>query len=112
MPQNISVRNWLAQNNYEDVASLVDAVMNGWREKGTKTRRNWWDVLAGGKNGRPRTIEGITFPVLKVAQIRMGVPVTDNAISRNDNEDAPPKTISGRWLRDEEKDTKNAVQEL
>lgn len=105
MPQNISVRNWLVQNNYEDVAALVDTVMDGWKVKGTKTRRSWWDVLAGGKNGKPRTIEGVTFPVLKAAQIRMGVPVTDNAICRENEENIPLKTISGRWVRGEEKDT-------
>lgn len=105
MPENISVRNWLVQNNYEDIAALVDTVMDGWKVKGTKTRRNWWDVLAGGKNGKPRTIEGVTFPVLKAAQIRMGVPVTDNAICRENEENIPRKVISGRWPREDEKDT-------
>lgn len=104
MPQNITVRNWLLQNNYDDVALLIDTVMNGWIEKGTKTRRNWWDVLAGGKNGKPRTIEGVAFPVLKAAQLRRGIPVTDNALCRNDKEDVPQICASGRWeKKDDEK---------
>lgn len=98
MPQNISIRKWLVQNNYEDVAALIDTVMDGWKIKGTKTRRNWWDVLAGGKNGENRTIEGVTFPVLKAAQVRKGIPVTDNAICRNEVEEIPPIDVSGRWM--------------
>ena len=98
MPQNISVRKWLIQNNYDDIALLIDIVLERWKVKGTKTRRNWWDVLAGGNNGKPRTIDGVTFPVLKSAQVRKGLPVTDNAICRNKNEEAPQIYVSGRWI--------------
>ena len=95
---NVSVRKWLIQNNYQDVAESIDIVMNGWLEKGTHTRRSWWDVLAGGKNGSPRTIEGITFPVLRSAQLRKGVPVTNNAIYRNQLETFPTIRKNGRWV--------------
>jgi len=71
--------------------------MDGWQTKGTKTRRSWWDILAGGKNGKPRTIEGVTLPVLKAAQIRMGVPITKNAICRNEAEKVPEVVSNGRW---------------
>jgi len=98
MPQNVSVRKWLVQNNYADVVALIDIVMDGWKTKETKTRRNWWDVLAGGENGNPRTIEGVTFPVLKAAQIRKGVPITDNAICRNEAEEIPEIYVTGRWI--------------
>ncbi len=98
MSHNISVRKWLISNNYADVASLIDIVMDGWKTKGTKTRRNWWDVLAGGSNGRSRTVEGVTFPVLKAAQIRKGVPITDNAICRNEAEEIPGTYGTGRWM--------------
>jgi hypothetical protein len=94
---NVSVRKWLIQNNYQDVAESIDIVMNGWSQKGTHTRRSWWDVLAGGKKGKPRTIEGITFPVLKAAQLRKGVPVTENAVCRNINEAFPAIRENGRW---------------
>jgi hypothetical protein len=94
---NIPVRKWLIQNNYQDVAECIDIVMDGWSKKGTHTRRSWWDVLAGGKNGRQRTIEGIAFPVLRAAQLRKGVPVTDNAICRNKNEAFPAIRQNGRW---------------
>jgi hypothetical protein len=94
---NLSARTWLVQNGYEDVAASIDLIMAGWQEKGTKTRRSWWDVLAGGKDGKPKTIEGVTLPVLKAAQIRMGVPVTKNALCRNKNETAPGIIQGGRW---------------
>lgn len=43
MPQNLSARQWLVQNSYTDIATLIDTVMEGWKKKGSKTRRNWWD---------------------------------------------------------------------
>lgn len=97
MPQNLSARQWLVQNSYTDIATLIDTVMEGWKTKGSKTRRNWWDVLAGGKDGRSRKIEGVIFPVLKAAQIRKGLPITDNAICRNELEEIPPVHASNRW---------------
>lgn len=97
MPHKITARNWLTQNNYSDVTSLIDDVMGLWVQKGTKTRRSWWDVLSGDKNGNPRVIEGIAFPVLRAAQIRMGLPVSSNAICRNEKENPPPKLVSNRW---------------
>nr|VFJ88766.1 MAG: hypothetical protein BECKH772A_GA0070896_100113 [Candidatus Kentron sp. H]VFJ90327.1 MAG: hypothetical protein BECKH772B_GA0070898_100095 [Candidatus Kentron sp. H]VFJ97001.1 MAG: hypothetical protein BECKH772C_GA0070978_100103 [Candidatus Kentron sp. H] len=41
-------RQWLRDNGYVDVADTIDALMDDWRQQGKKTRRNWWDVLAGG----------------------------------------------------------------
>lgn len=97
MPENKPIREWLLENDYKEVAKLIDQVMNGWKLKGTKTRRNWWDVLAGHKKGTPRIIEGVTFPILKAAQIRKGWKVTDNAICRNEAEIIPGVVINGRW---------------
>ena len=97
MQSNTSIRKWLVLNGYSDVAGLIEIIMNGWKEKGKKTRRNWWDVLAGGKNGRNRIIEGVVFPVLKAAQIRKGIRISDNALCRNENEIVPQPLINGRW---------------
>ena len=76
---NITIRKWLIINSYGDIEILIDK------------------VLAGGKNGKPRIIEGIYFPVLKAAQIREHVNITQNAICRNENEEIPKKKINGRW---------------
>ena len=93
----MNARQWLRANGYDDVADMIDEVMSEWRAAGKKTRRNWWDVLAGGKNGRPTQREGRTFPVLRAAQLRQGKPVTKNAICRNPEEEVPPIVVSGRW---------------
>ena len=103
---NITIRKWLIQNNYEDIAESIDTVMTGWSQKKTRTRRSWWDILAGSKGGKPRTVEGVSFPVLKAAQLRKGVPVTKNAICRNMDEVFPSVRKSGRWANINERRNK------
>jgi hypothetical protein len=93
----MKARQWLRVNGYDDIADMIDEVMREWKVSGKKTRRNWWDILAGGKNGAPSVREGRIFPVLRAAQLRQGKPVTENAICRNPKEEVPPISSSGRW---------------
>ena len=93
----MTCRDWLRQNGYEDVAALIDQALARIEAKGTKQRRNWWDILAGDAQGRPCVREGIEFPVLRVAQIRQGRPVTQKAICRNPNEQPPDVVATMRW---------------
>jgi DNA adenine methylase len=51
---------------------MIDAVEQKWKRQGKRTHRNWWSVLAGKKDGSPRHVSGILFPVLRVAQVRQG----------------------------------------
>lgn len=95
----MTARQWLAENGYEDVAALIDQAIASIEAKGRKSRRNWWDTLAGASNGRPSVREGIEFPVLRVAQIRQGVAVTPNAICRNTAEQPPDIVSTKRWSR-------------
>jgi len=74
------VRTWLRNHGYAHVAGLIDEVEASWAQTGRRTRRNWWDILAGGTRGRPRRVGGISFPVLADAQKRQGLPVTGNAV--------------------------------
>ena len=90
-------RIWLRENQYSDIADQIDKIMKQWDKEGKKTRRNWWDILAGGKDGKPRVIAGYKFPVLKAAQKRQGKPVTKNAIARKPREKAPEKLSQPRW---------------
>jgi hypothetical protein len=100
MPQaNEDARHWLKANNYEDIDALIDKVESIWARKGTGTRRSWWLVLAGNSDGSGKIIEGVIFPVLRVAQIRMGRPATKGSICRNKNEVPPPKEKQARWLK-------------
>jgi len=56
-----SLKQWLNENNYNDVAELIAEVSAEWAEQGKKTRRNWWDILAGDLEGNPRVVDGRTF---------------------------------------------------
>jgi hypothetical protein len=92
-----TARDWLSQNGYEDVATLIDEVLAELKAKGSKERRNWWDILSGDCHGNPRIVAGRKFPVLAIAQKRQGKPVTPNAI-RSKKSAAPPKIRkTGRW---------------
>jgi hypothetical protein len=95
----MTCRDWLLQNKYEDVVELIDEAIRRIEAKGKKSRRNWWDTLAGGPGGSPLSRERIEFPVLRVAQIRQGKPVTENAIFRNQNETPPDVVATKRWRR-------------
>jgi hypothetical protein len=89
---------WLIQNHYDDIAAKIDRVESRWRRQGKRTRRNWWDVLAGHKDGSPKRIEGVTFPVLRTARLRKGWPVADGGVCRNSQESFPSITPQARWL--------------
>lgn len=93
----MDARHWLRENDYNDIADMIDEIMSEWQAAGKKTRRNWWDILAGRKNGQPCVREGRTFPILRAAQLRMGRPISENAICRNPEEEIPPVVISNRW---------------
>jgi hypothetical protein len=95
----MTCREWLRENGYEDLVELIDQALASIEAKGRKSRRNWWDTLAGGPNGRSSVREGVKFPVLRVAQIHQGRPVTPNAICRNESEQPPGVRRTGRWSK-------------
>jgi len=98
-PPKNSLRQWLLENNYEDVAEIIEKILMEWKRESKATRRTWWDVLAGDKNGNPRKIEGIELPVLRAAQIRQGKQITGNALCRNEEEKLPQTVRGNRWQR-------------
>lgn len=93
----MTCRDWLRTNGYEDVVDLIDQALAKMTARGSRQRRNWWDILSGGANGEPCIREGIEFPVLRIAQVRQGKPVTPNAISRNEHELPPDVRTTARW---------------
>lgn len=97
--ERMLTKEWLRENDYSDVADLIDEVMDEWKAQGKQTRRNWWEILAGDNKGNSRHVAGRTFPVLQAAQLRQGIPVTKNAICRNSNEEAPAVRVTGRWSK-------------
>jgi len=95
----MTCRDWLRTNGYEDVVELIDEATVKMAARGSKQRRNWWDILSGGETGKPYVREGIEFPVLRVAQLRQGKTVTLNAISRSRTELPPDVRTTSRWKR-------------
>jgi hypothetical protein len=98
-----TAREWLLENGYPEIAKMIDDIQAEWKIAGKHTRRNWWEVLAGGKNGQPRIIYGRRFPVLQAAQTRQGKPCTNNAIKEPEEDSAPAVFNSGRWKKGIEK---------
>jgi len=94
----MTARQWLAANKYDDVVEAIDRVEAIWRSRGCHTRRNWWEVLAGGAKGAPRTVEGISFPVLAAAQKHQHIAVTPNAVQRSEVEEPPSLVYHGSSL--------------
>jgi hypothetical protein len=92
-------REWLARHGYRDVVNLIDSKRRRWAKTGNGTRRNWWAVLAGDRYGNPRVVGETAFPVLAVAQLHEGVPVTPNARPHTDRSVPPPKIYRGRSAR-------------
>jgi hypothetical protein len=96
--KRLTAREWLRANGYDDIADMIDEIMAEWRETGNHQRRNWWAVLAGGKDGEPAVVAGRSFPVLAAAQRRQGVTLTKSAVRRKRRETkAPPIRVSNRW---------------
>jgi DNA adenine methylase len=65
-------RTWLRRNGHERIVRLIDQLMEKWRLAGKKTRRNWWEILAGNQSGHSRIVDGEVFPVFAAAQRREG----------------------------------------
>jgi DNA adenine methylase len=91
------VKAWLARNGYEDCVALINQVEAEWKAKGSKERKNWWLIMSGGADGRPKKVCGRVFPVLAAFQERQGKAVTENAERRNANEVAPKIQSQARW---------------
>ena len=99
----MSIRKWLRENSYSDVADLIDQVSAQIVATGSRQRRNWWDTLAGQAGGTPIIVNGQPFPVLRAAQLRQGKPVTYDALSRNENEQVPEIKQTGRWPKSQKR---------
>jgi len=97
MVRDIDAREWLRANEHTKLAEQIDSIMARWAKSGKRTRRNWWDVLAGGPNGEPRKVAGVTFPVLAAARKRKGLPSVSHGLERRRGEVAPEPADVTRW---------------
>lgn len=78
--ERMLTKQWLIENDYGEIAGLIDEVVDEWNRPGKQPRRNWWEVLAGTSGGKKRTVAGREFPVPRAAQLRQGFPITENAV--------------------------------
>jgi hypothetical protein len=70
---------WL-RHSYPHVADMIDRITSGWRAEGLRTRRNWFDILAGDSSGRERGVAGETFPIIASIRARKGLPPVAGAL--------------------------------
>ncbi len=104
-PMNVRVdtdhdcRTWLRAHGYGATADIITRIMAKWEERGVKTRRDWWLVLAGTPEGERRSVEGYIFPMLKAARRRQGYPPdVKGAVQNSKHELAPSiKQQAARW---------------
>jgi hypothetical protein len=82
---------------YPAAGRIIADIIEEHSRRGVKTRRNWWDALAGLDEGEAVTVAGRKFPVLQCAQRRQGKPITPNAIPPSRDEPEPPGFRPGKW---------------
>jgi hypothetical protein len=82
---------WLRESGYSDVAEKIAKIADEWKKNGVKTRRNWWDVLAGDKKGQPREVAGETFPVIAAIRQRQGLKPISIAVTKSGEKPLPPR---------------------
>ena len=111
MADQDNCRQWLRANGYDKLAHQIDELVERWKAAGKKTRRNWWEILAGGRHGKPCTVDGIKFPILKAAQRRQNRPLTASALSnRGEKPPSPAPSETGRWPKKRHKIIESRVK--
>ncbi len=89
---------WLLASGYSDIAATIDRIMKGWKKRKVKTRRDWWLMLAGTKDGKPRTVAGVELPILAACRERQGYPPCEEEIARAEHEALTPRPrAQQRW---------------
>lgn len=82
---------WLRENDYSSVADDMKRIVEGWKKNNLKTRRNWWDVLAGDAKGNPREVAGVRFPIIAAIRKGQGLPPAPGALKKSGEKPLPPK---------------------
>lgn len=95
----ITARSWLRDNNYSDVADILDAYIDYNKSRGSGERRNYWDLLAGREDGECIIRHGFKFPILESvrANRKPRFKPSKHAIKRNKLEVIPLPSQQERW---------------
>ena len=97
MPGEADARVWLRTIGYNKLADKIDTIMQSWKDRGLKTRRNWWEALGGTPGGTPMTVEGVVFPIIAAVRHRRGLDPVKGAIELAPNVVVPPAVPQVRW---------------
>lgn len=97
MPSDSDARVWLRSIGYGQLADRIDEIMQSWKERGLKTRRNWWEALGGTPRGTAMTVEGVTFPIFAAVRKRRGLDPVKEGIDLPPNVVVPPEVPQVRW---------------
>lgn len=90
IPSANPLESWLAENGYDDVLAKMRKIVDGWKKRRLKTRRNWWEVLAGDAKGRPRAVAGEMFPIIAAIRKRQGLDPVPIALTHSKETPLPP----------------------
>lgn len=82
---------WLRDNDYVSIADDMKKIIEGWKKNKLKTRRNWWDILAGDAKGEPREVAGVSFPIIAAIRRKQGLPTTPGALKKPGEKPLPLK---------------------
>jgi hypothetical protein len=102
MPSDSDARVWLRTIGlamFDELADQLDRITESWAKRGVKTRRSWWENLAGTANGTPRVSYGITFPIIAAVRERFGMDPIKGAIELPPNMVVPPMVKQARWTK-------------
>lgn len=90
-PSGPPIVQWLRTSGYTSVADKIEKIEAGWRKNKVKTRRNWFEVLAGDNKGRERSVAGHVFPIIASIRARQGLDPVIHAERRAGEKPLPPK---------------------
>ncbi len=85
------VETWLRASGYAKVADDINAIEARWKKNKLRTRRNWWEVLAGDTKGHQREVAGVTFPIIAAIRKRQGLDAVQGALKHVGEAPPPPK---------------------
>lgn len=99
MASKNDARVWLRAIGLGTLADKIDKIMQSWKDRGLKTRRNWWEALGGMPKGAPMTVEGVTFPIIAEVRRRRGLDPVEGAIELAPDVVVPEQVPQARWRK-------------
>lgn len=97
MPRETDARVWLRTVGLDDLADKIDGIMKSWKDRGLKTRRNWWEALGGTPAGKAVTVEGVEFPIIAAVRRRRGLDPVKGALKLPASVVVPEEVPQARW---------------